>query len=272
MLTLVIALLSGVVVAFAGNLLFPEAFGLDWGIALGILGFFLASLPINLIVRKRQERIFQNVQGMIEQSQGALRRKVNRMQNKVMGSTKGIQKQLEKQQTAAIREALEALHQADALKKWNILAEKQTNTLRAQLCYQIKDFEKADVYFKSAMEVDPLTVAMKMTRLYKQGDMEGVSKLFNKRKKRFKGENGAIIYALYSWILVKEKDLEKAVEVLDEGKDKTENEVLKANWEHLVNGRVRNFSNAGLGDYWYTLHLETPKAVRVKQRMGKRMR
>jgi len=52
-------------------------------------------------------------------------------------------------------------------------------------------------------------------------------------------------------------------------KDETENEVLRSNWEHLANGRVRRFSNAGLGEQWYALMLETPKPVKVRQRRGR---
>ena len=60
---------------------------------------------------------------------------------------------------------------------------------------------------------------------------------------------------------MKENKLEEAVVVLDEGKKKTENEVLKTNWEHVVNNRIKRFSNAGLGDNWYVLALEDVKPI-----------
>ena len=42
--------------------------------------------------------------------------------------------------------------------------------------------------------------------------------------------------------------------------------------EHLVNGRVRRFSNAPFGEQWYALHLEKPKPVKVRQRGKRRFR
>jgi hypothetical protein len=44
--------------------------------------------------------------------------------------------------------------------------------------------------------------------------------------------------------------------------------VLKQNWDHLVNGRIKRFSNAGLGEQWYALQLETPKQQRIIQQGG----
>ena len=47
---------------------------------------------------------------------------------------------------------------------------------------------------------------------------------------------------------------------------KAENETLKQNWDHLVNGRIKRFSNAGLGDQWYSLLLEEPKVKMQRPR------
>ena len=47
----------------------------------------------------------------------------------------------------------------------------------------------------------------------------------------------------------------------------TGSEIFIRNWEHLSNDRVKSFSNAGLGDAWYSLYLETPPAPK-QQRMG----
>ena len=66
---------------------------------------------------------------------------------------------------------------------------------------------------------------------------------------------------------VKENKLDEAVVVLDEGKNKTENEVLKTNWEHVVNNRIKRFSNAALGDNWYVLALEEVKPVKQRAQM-----
>jgi len=115
------------------------------------------------------------------------------------------------------------------------------------------------------MVFDPMIAAMKMARYYKRGLNDKVTKVYNSGIKRFKGDKKIILYALYSWILVKENKIEDAVVVLDEGKTKTDSPVLKENWEHLANNRVKRFSNAGLGDIWYSLNLEDIKQIRVRQ-------
>jgi hypothetical protein len=53
--------------------------------------------------------------------------------------------------------------------------------------------------------------------------------------------------------------------VLIEACEKMENETIKRNREHLANNRVGHFSNAGLGDQWYALHLEEPKVKMQRQ-------
>ncbi len=272
MLTLAIGFVSGILFAVIGKLAWPDFVGPFWMGLLGILGFIAVSLPLNLWVKKRQEALFREIQAMIEENQQALRRKITQIQNKMMSSTKGVQRQIEKQQQEGIEKAIAALDRADCLKKWNVLAERQTNTLRGQLAYQIQDFELADRALAKSLNMDPLTVCMKMARFCKKGEMEAVDKLFKKMKRRFKDENGAILYGLYSWILLKENRLDEAIDVLLAGKDKYDSDVLRKNWEHLVNGRERQFSNAGFGDLWYSLHLETPKPVRVKQRRSGKLR
>lgn len=266
MLTLILSFVGAAVLAVLGM---TALGGPVWTILFAVLGFLLVSMPINIWVRKKQERVFKDVQAMIENEQNTIRRKVQMMQSKPSSSNKGVQKQLEKQQAAAIRNALQELNRADSLNRWNFLAERQTNTLRGQLHYQLKEFDKADQFFAKSLNLDPMTVSMKMARAYKRGDDEELRKLYNRGRKRFKGERGAMIYALYSWIQLKNDNLDDAIAALEEGKKKTGEPVLGANWEHLVNGRVRQFSNAGLGDLWYSLHLETPKPVRVKQRRGR---
>jgi len=53
-----------------------------------------------------------------------------------------------------------------------------------------------------------------------------------------------------------------------EAKKVTDHPAVVENWDRLVNGKVKHFSNAALGDSWYSLYLETPKIKqqRVQQR------
>lgn len=267
MFTLIAGVLGAVVVGFSMSLM--DWCGPIWTSVFAVIGFVLATLPMNLWVKKKLEAVFNGVQANLQATQDVVRRKAQAAQNKQMSSTKGLQRQLEKQQATAIVKAIEELEAAQPLKKWNFLVEKQVNTLRGQLYFQIKDFENADRCFKKSLAMDPVTVAMRMVRLYKRGEEAELEKLYKKSCKRFKGGKSTLLHALRTWILVKEKKVDEAIEILDKARKDTESPILEKNWSHLVNGRVKSFSNAGLGDMWYTLHLETPKPVRMKQRRGR---
>lgn len=261
MLTLALSLLTGVILWFALNALWPGH--PVWNSVLGVLGFMGTTILINLLMRKRLEAIFKDVQTSVMDTQERLKRKITMLQNKMQGGPK-LQAMIEKEQAESIRETIKILDRVAPLKKWNVLAVRQADTLRGQLLFQIKDFEAADPFLDKALVLEPLTLAMQMTRWYKRGKMDDVSKAFKKGVKRFKDDKATLIYALYSWILVAEGRQDEAVVVLDEGKTKTENETLKQNWDHLVNNRPKRFSNAGLGEQWYALYLEQPKAQIVR--------
>jgi len=264
----VLTLLIGLVVGAAAAAAAGASLSTGWVVLFGILGFLVATILINLWIKKRLEGVFEGVQKQVEETQEQLRRKINMMQTKNVSGGKGMQRRMEKEQATGIRQALKQLEAVAPLHKWNFLAQRQANTLRAQLYYQIKEFENADRCFRKCLIMDPLTLAMKMARDYAHGEMDQVEKAFRKGVKRYKDDKGVMLYALYSWMLVKEDRIDDAVALLNDGKEKTEDETLRTNWEHLANGRVRRFSNAGLGDQWYALHLEIPKPVKVRQRMG----
>ncbi len=270
MLALIVGILSALLFGWLAWFVFgfgPILVGL-----FTVFGFLLAMIPLNLWLKRRMEKIFAEVQGVIERDQQKMRRQVSQLQGRMQGSPKGIQKQLEKQQTASIREALKVLDQITPLYKWNVLAKKQAHTLRGQLLFQIKDFENADRYLEQGMNVDPMTVAMKMARLYQKNQAEAAEKLYRKVKRRFKGDKGIVLHCLHAWILIKKDRADEALQFLTDLKEKTDHQVVRDNWEHLANGRVRSFSNAGLGELWYALHLEQPKTARVKQYGGGRRR
>jgi tetratricopeptide (TPR) repeat protein len=254
-----VVLAGGLGLAWPGH---PVVQGLVW-----VVGFIGTSLGINLGTRRRMEAIFKEVQSHLENTQGQLRRRITTIQNKNMGGGKAVQKLLEQDQEKAIHEAIAIIDRIAPLKKWNLLAERQANTLKGQLYYQIKDFENASKCLEKSLvpTPDPLTLAFRMALMYRAEHYDEIGKAFKRGVKRFKDEKGVLLYALYSWVLVKREQIDEAIAVLEAGKTKTEDETLKQNWEHLANGRVRHFSNAGLGEQWYALHLEDPKPVRIRQ-------
>ncbi|OPZ72155.1 MAG: hypothetical protein BWY83_00791 [bacterium ADurb.Bin478] len=244
MLTIILAFLaatltwSGVYYGFEGR-------HWGWATLAGFAGFIAVALPITWLIRKRMEMIFNAVQGKIISSQEQLRRKILALQNKMQSGPK-FQAQIEKEQADSIREAIRMLDELKPIQKWNLLVLRQYNTFKGQMLFQIKDFEEAA----------PL--------MYKKGDVKKLEKAFYKGTGRFKDEKGTLLYALYSWVLVAENRISEAVAILDEGRKKCESEVLQQNWDHLVNGRTKRFSNAALGEQWYALYLENPPQQKMK--------
>jgi hypothetical protein len=185
-------------------------------------------------------------------------------QRKPQGGIKQMQKILEKDQAVFIKEALETVEMLEPYCKWNFLISRQMNAMRMQFNFQLKNFDEVDAILNKALYTEPMAVAMKMTRQYHNEDPK-LEKTFLKYKKKFKGEQATLIYALYTWILVKRNDIDSALKILSSAKDETGNEVLEQNWKNLANNKVKKFSNAGLGEQWYALYLEEPKQPKARQ-------
>lgn len=265
MLLFVIMFLAAAVAAF---FTYTAGEGGHWGWAIvAALGAALgATLPISWWVKKRIEAIFNRIQEMLLRDQKTMQRKVAALQNKGIGGQKVID-QLEKEQEVSVRAALAPLEELKPYQKWNPLVKKQADMLRGQLLFQIKDYDAARPCLQNAMVLDPTVACMQMILHWKQNPEETkeLDKMFNKGVGRFKYDKGTLIYALYSWILVKQNRLNEAVATLAEGKTKTEDPVIAQNWDHLANNHLKRFSFAGLGERWYALGLETPQPVRQQQ-------
>ncbi|MBO7741369.1 MAG: hypothetical protein J6S21_02335 [Victivallales bacterium] len=268
MLTLIIMLAVAVVAAFFTDI---AGDGGHWGWAiLSFLGGALAvAVPMNLWIRKKLNVIFNRIQQQLMDSNAALQRKAQAMQNKGMGGP-ALMAKFEKEQADAIRNVLPMLDEVNPLGKWNMLAVKQANMLRGQLLFQIRDYEGARAMLEGSMLVaEPSLFCMQMVLHYRKDNTETakLDAMFKKGVARFKYDRATLIYALYSWILVKQNRLTEAVTALDEGKKKTEHPVIIQNWQHLANNHAGKFSNAGLGEQWYVLGLEQPVPVRQRQQM-----
>jgi len=246
-------------------------FSITWGVVSGVSLFIVLQVLIGLYTRKKVKKLTNGIQDIILGGQEKLNRKVQFFQQKPKGGMKTMQKILEKDQQVFIREALEATKRLEPLFSWNILLRKQVNTMRMQFYYQLKEFDKADELIPKSMYVEPMSIAMKMARQYKNND-KGYKKVFRKKIRRYKTDNATLLYALYSWILVKTGETEEAIKVLMKGKKVTDNDTIARNWENLVNGKIKKFSNAGIGDQWYSLYLEEPKVQKPKQKVMRRQK
>ena len=240
----------------------------------GIAAFLLLSIGIGLITRKRISKVQGGLQELLEQGQQQMNRKVQMFQSRPGGNFKQIQRQLEADQKQLIVEALDFVDHLEPFKKWSLFINRQIATMRMQFLYQLKKFEEVDQILSTAglfsgpLLMEPVGVAMNMARQYKNEGAKKVEKTFKSRIKWFRGNRGTLLYGLMSWVYLKEGEAEKARQLLIKGKDATGNETLSRNLEMLSNNREKSFSNAGLGEEWYSLYLEKPPAPKQQRMRG----
>ncbi len=276
-----VALLISVIVAAAA-----VATGMVYHVGLGgeifggLAGFIIPQLLIGFIVRKKVTKVQNALQEMLMNSRKKMDRKIQLFQTKPGGNIKQLQRQLEGDQKTVVTEALAYTARFEPFRKWSLFMGPQIATMRLQFFYQLKDFAAVDKLlaagglFTGPMMMEPMAIAMKIARQYKNGDTAGAEKTFKRRVKWFRGNRGTLLYGLMSWIYMQQGESEKARQLLVKAKEITADETLAHNWEMLANNKNSAFSNAGLGEEWYGLYLETPplpkqQKVRMSARGGR---
>jgi hypothetical protein len=235
-----------------------------WAVFWGVLVTLAAQLLAGYLIQRKVKTEMEKVQGILNSGKNHLQQKVSQWQIKPPGSLKDARKIIEKEQALFIKKALDASCGLEKFEHWAPLMRKQINALRMQLHWMNRDFRAVDKLLPGVLIMDPMMACIKMARMHMRND-EGIEKLFKKHSGRTRTDQGALIYALYSWILVQRGAIDEAHKVLIDGCEKTENEILKRNRDHLANNRVGHFSNAAFGDEWYALHLEEPKMKMQRQ-------
>lgn len=243
-------------------------------IGYGVAGLLVPYFVIGFIVRRKMTKVQDELQGLMQRGQQQMQRKIQQFQTRPGGNIKQIQRILEKDQNAVAGEALEFVDRFEPFRTWSLFMGRQIATLRLQFLYQLKKFDEVDQIFatrgmfKAPMMTEPLMVAMKMARQYKNEDMAGLEKTFRQRLKWFRGSKGVLLYGLMSWAYMKKGEAEKARQLLIKGKEATGDETLGRNLEMLSNNKEKHFSNAGLGEEWYSLYLENPPHVKQQRVRG----
>jgi hypothetical protein len=258
----------GVLVLLAFGLTGAANWG--WSVFWGVLAFAAGQVAAGFFIQKRVKVGMAGIEAILKDGQKRLQAKVNQWQMRPPGSLKQAQTEMERDQRLFVERALEASTALERFGRWSPLMGRQLATMRLQLYWMLKDFKKVDELMPKALVMDPMMAAIKMARMQMKGEAAGLDALFNKQTRRLRYGQGALLYGLYSWILVQNKDLDGAHKVLIKACEKMENDTLKKNRENLANNRVGHFSNAGLGDEWFALHLEQPKIRMQRQRYSGR--
>lgn len=236
-----------------------------WSVLWGLLVLLVCQMGSGLLMRRRITALMNEVQGILGAGQKRLQQKVNQWQIRPPGSIKQAQIELERDQRVFLEQAIARTAILVPYYRWSPLLRKQVNTLRMQLYFQMKQFDEVDRLLPNCLYLDPMTAAMRLARMYTRKDPE-LDRFFTKQTRRLRYGQGAILYALMSWIAVQRGELDRAHQVLIKACEHMENETLKHNRDLLANNNVKAFSNAGLGDEWYALGLEQPRVKSQRQR------
>ena len=267
-------LISALVAIALASTLIASQFSTGTTLFLSLAGFAGTFFLIGFLVRKKMSKAQSALQDSMEAAQRRMKMKVQQFQNKPGGNVKQLQRQLEMDQKAMFQQGLELSKGLEPFRKWSLLTGRQIATMRLQFHYQLKEFDKVDEilatcgFLRGPMMMEPMAVAMRMARCYKNDDLEGAKKVFKRKIMWFRGDRGTLLYGLMSWIYVKVGEIDEARRVLLKAKEATGVDTFMKNWEHLSNDRAKSFSNAGLGDQWYSLYLENPPAVKQQRMRG----
>ena len=265
MFSLLIAVGFGVLAGL--GLYFGGVFGIGGSIGLGFVAFVVAQVVVGRIVQKRVKAAMDAVQGVLMDGQKRLQAKMARWQMRPPGSIQAAQAEIARDQKGFVHEALaqtEVLHKFD---NWVPMMRRQIATAQFQLYWMIKEFKKVDELLHKALLLDPTSNAMKLARMYMTDKpVEEMASVYEKATRRLRYNQNVLLAATWSWILLQKKDVDGAFKARNAALEKSDNETLKTNRDHLANNRVAHFSNTAIGDQWYALQLEEPRIHQQRMR------
>ena len=241
--------------------------GVVWSIVCGVLTAVIGWIILGLSLRRAIMGKQMKTQQIVEAGQVKANRQIEMFSRRPQSSMNGIRPVIEKIQRDSTLEALAATDDFAPLFKWSPMLKKQVVSMKVQLYFQLRDNKKVDELLPGALMLDPQTVAIKLVRMYRNDDAK-IDSFFKTAINRFRGDSRAFVACVYAWIKLKKDDSKKALDALLNAKKLSDHQVLLENIDHLVNGKVKHFSNSGFNEMWYSLMLEEPK-VKQPRRTGR---
>ena len=260
MLSILIAVIIGASIAIA---MIVDQQSVAWSIVSGIAGYVVVQIIISLILRKKINAVQAGIQAEMNADRERINRQLTTFQQRQPGNMNGLKQLADRLQSEVSRKLLEATERFKVFYPWSPMLYKQINAMKVQLYFQIKDYGEVDRLLPKSMLLDPLSLSIKLVRMYKNDDKE-LDSFYNKKCSRFKSEQGAFIASVYAWIKLKQQNTQAAIAALRAARKHSDHPVLVDNLDKLLNDKKKDYSNAGFGEQWYALGLEEfkPKAVR----------
>ena len=215
MYALIIAFVAGA--AAGAALALSGTSSVPWSVVWGVVAFGASFAAVAWIVRRRVTRVMTAMQEDMLAGQEALKRKIVAWQNNPRGDPRRVQAAFEKDQAALVDRALEATKALEPFRGWIPYFERQINTTRMQLLYQLKRFKEVDALLPQCLVLDPLSAAMKLARQYSNGaSVEEIEKTYRKARLRLRYNQSAFLSSVMAWIYVKRDKLDEAHKLLDQ--------------------------------------------------------
>ena len=265
MITLIVAIAVGCggfsLARFAGD------WGLGWSAFAGVLGFGAFQGVAGVLIQRRVKAEMEKVQAILLAGQKRLQAKTQRWQVRPPSSIAAAQKEIFEDTKVFVKEALAQTERLRRFRPWVPMMERQVATAQLQLSWMVKDFKAVDRLMPKAICLDPTMSCIKMARLYMlERPTEEIAKVYRKAVGRVRYNGNVLLAATMSWVQVRRGDADGAFKTLTDALKKSDNETLRRNHETLMNNRVAHFTNAGLGDPWYSLLLEEPRIHQQRPR------
>jgi tetratricopeptide (TPR) repeat protein len=171
------------------------------------------------------------------------------------------QKELQGQPTSQkdlqqrVDRAIKLMETGLAYDKWQFLVGPEIHGQIGMLKYMVKDWDGARPHFGKASSRNYMAKAMEGALHYQRKDFAAMKKSFEQAI--VSGKKEPLVWAVYAWCLVQNKEKDEALKVLARGVEANpSDEKLKNNLAALQNDKKLKMK--AYEPMWWNFHLETP--------------
>ena len=161
----------------------------------------------------------------------------------------------QKDAQAKVDRAVKTLEQGLVYEKWQFLVGPEIHAQMGMLKYMVKDLDGAKAHFDKASSRNYMAKAMEGALLYQRKDFPAMKAAFEAAVKA--GKKESIIWAVYAWCLMQNKEKDEALRVLARGVEANpKDEKLKTSL-----GQLQNDKRLKMKPYeptWWQFGLEAP--------------
>jgi predicted Zn-dependent protease len=164
----------------------------------------------------------------------------------------------QKDAQAKVDRAVKTLEQGLVYEKWQFLVGPEIHAQMGMLKYMVKDLDGAKAHFDKSSSRNYMAKAMQGALLYQRKDFPAMKAAFEAAVKT--GKKESIVWAVYAWCLLQNKEKDEALRVLARGVEANpRDEKLKTSL-----GQLQNDKRLKMKPYepmWWQFGLEAPPVM-----------